>query len=134
MLLTAQHVLRPKAEEEGINAFYYLHGPYVWRGLPPAGIPDSNPGELMYQSLSVQPGGNRVRSFLDIVAPDETPSEEIRRSFMTFVSGNQRNPFPWVGVIGRCWFRANMELALTRIWYREIADLYHAATAARIGG
>ncbi len=35
MYLTAQHVVVTGSTAEGINAFYYSHGPRTWLGLPP---------------------------------------------------------------------------------------------------
>ena len=133
MYLTAQHVVSPSGQGEGINAFYYSHGPYVWEGLPPAGIPDSNPGVLVYQTVAIRQGGNHVRSYLDVVAPDETKWTEIRQSFIAFVSESQRTALPWVGVRGRCFFRIGLELGLVQRWQREIADLYRAVQSVRIG-
>ena len=92
MYLVAQRVLAP-AGTEGINAFCYVHGPYVWQGLPPAGIPDQNPGTLAAQTIVIRPPGNRVRSYLDVVAPDETSWSELRPAFMAFVSEARRQPF-----------------------------------------
>jgi hypothetical protein len=100
MYLVAQHVLSPAGRGEGVNAFCYLHGPdLAWLGVPPEGIPGQNPGVLTAQLISVAPPGNRVRSYLDVIAPDETPQAEIRQSFVTFVSHAQRERFtlPMVG-------------------------------------
>jgi hypothetical protein len=133
MYLTAQRV-RSSAGAEGINSFFYAHGPNAWQGLPPQGIPDRNPGNLVAQSIVVPPPGNRVRSYLDVVAPDETPWSEIRPAFMAVVSEAQRRPFPWSGASGRVLFRLGMEQALAQLWQREIADLYRAAQAVRVGG
>jgi hypothetical protein len=133
MYLTAQHV-RSTAGREGINAFFYQHGPYAWQGLPPQGIPDQNPGALVLQTLAIPPPGNRVRSYLDIVAPDEAGWPEIRPAFMTFVSEAQRGPFPWVGVSGRVFCRVGLEQTLAKQWQRELADLYRAVQTIRIEG
>ena len=133
MYLTAQHV-RSLDGREGINAFHYLHGPHLWQGLPPQGIPDQNPGTLTAQAIVVEPPGNRVRSYLDVVAPDETAWSEIRTGFITFVSEAQRRPFPWLGVSGRCFLRVGLEQSLANQWHREIAELYRAVQAVRIGG
>ena len=134
MYLTAQNVRSPKGVE-GINAFHYSHGAtYAWQGLPPEGIPDKNPGTLVAETINVlPPGGNRVRSYLDVVAPDGTPWSEIRPAFIAFVSEAQRGPFPWIGVSGRVFFRIGIELALAQTWQREIAELYRAVQAVRIG-
>jgi len=67
MYVTAHHVVRPGTNLDRVNAFCYRHGPTIWAGLPPAGIPDENPGELAASSATVAPGGNRVRSYLDII-------------------------------------------------------------------
>ena len=133
MYLTGQHV-RASTGADGINAFHYSHVGRTWEGLPPHGIPDEDPGALVAQTIVVPPPGNRVRSYLDIVAPDVTPWAEIRPAFMSFVAEAQRRRFPWAGVVGRTYFRAGMEQALAANWQREIADLYRAVQAVRIGG
>lgn len=133
MYLSAQRV-RSSGGAEGVNAFHYLHGQYMWQGLPPEGIPDQNPGTLVAQAIAVPPPGNRVHSFLDVVAPDDASWSEIRPAFIAFVSAAQRQPLPWVGVFGRCLFRINMDRDAAQRWSHEIADLYRAAQAVRIGG
>lgn len=110
---------------------FYVHGAYVWDD-PPPGIPDANPGELMNQFTPIPPGGNRVRSYLDVVAPDETRWADIRQGFVAFIGESQRSPLPWQGVRGRCLFRLGMELALAQRWQLEIAELYRAIQAVRI--
>ena len=134
MYLAAQRVRRPTSGEEGVNAFFYKHAGYSWDGLPPDGIPDENPGELVRSTIAVPPPGNRVRSYLDIVAPDETPWTEIRPAFVAFVSEAQAAPMPWTGVVGRCVFRAGMDAALAVGWEAELFGLYGAARAAHVGG
>lgn len=129
MYITAHHVVHPRATDEGINAFCYRHGSYIWVGLPPAGIPDDNPGELAASLLEVPPGGNRVRSYLDIIMPDEVMWGEARRSFITFLSEAQGSDFPWEGVSGRCTFRVGLEQRLAANWQHEIAQLLRAAEA-----
>jgi hypothetical protein len=133
MYLTAQRVRAPRGDE-GINAFFYTHGAVAWSGLPPHGIPDRNPGALVAQTVIVAPPGNRVRSYLDVIAPDETPWTEIRPALISFVSEAQRQPFPWVGVSGRVFLRLGMEQSLAAQWAREIADLYRAVQSVRVGG
>jgi hypothetical protein len=127
MYVTAHHVVRPASTAEGINAFCYRHGPYIWVGLPPAGIPDENPGELAVSSVPIPPGGNRVRSYLDIVMPDEVRWDEVRTAYVAFVSEAQRRDFPWTGVVGRCTFRVGLEQGLAEQWQHELAMLLQAA-------
>jgi hypothetical protein len=125
MYLTAHHVISPSATQEGINAFLYLHQIPTWR-VPPPGIPDQNPGRLIRQSITVAPPGNRVRSYLDVVAPDDANWTEIRQSFIQFVSQVQRERLPWTGVVGRCLFRFGLERSLTPQWQPELHRLYLA--------
>ena len=134
MYLVAHDVRRPSTGQEGINAYCYLHGPYTWE-VPPPGIPDQDPGTLTASRLDVQPpAGNRVRGYLDIVAPDETPTDEIRTNFVRFVAQARGNPLPWIGISGRCLFRFSLDGELAQSWHLHLAQLYHAATAARVGG
>jgi len=134
MYVTAQRVVSPTTSADGINSFIYLHGPYTWHGLPPSGIPEANPGSLVAKQIAVPPPGNRVRSYLDIVAPDETPWAEIRESFFGFVAQAQCQALPWMGLDGRCLFRVGLEMGLANDWQREVARLYRAAEALRIRG
>jgi hypothetical protein len=49
---------------QGINAFLYLHGGDKWF------YPEEDPGTLERSLTTVEPGDNKVLSFLDIVLPD----------------------------------------------------------------
>jgi hypothetical protein len=97
--------------------------------LPPPGIPDQDPGQLVEHHISLPPPGNAVRSYLDVVAPDEVFWPEIRPAFFAFVGQAQRQPFPWQGVFGRCYFRVGMDSGLANAWRRELARLYRALGA-----
>jgi hypothetical protein len=130
MYLTAQHVTHAPSGPAGYNAYYYVHG-YVWDGAPPPQF-RQDPGTLMNQLVPVDPGGNRVRSYLDIICPDDTSWHEIRQSFVTFVSEFQLRPLPWEGVIGRCLFRVGMDFGIARQWQPEIANLYRTVQSVRI--
>jgi len=130
MLLTAQRVEKA-AREQGINAFCNLHGPYDWIE-PPPGIPENNPGQRVNQSIQVSPGGNRVRSYLDIIAPDETPTTEILAAVPRFLESVRATPLPWSGRIGRCTFRFGIELGLLSQWPAEFRALLHAAVLVRV--
>lgn len=129
MYIAAQHVISPATRVEGVNAFYYRHGPNAWSGSPPAEIPDQNPGTLVRHSIVVPPPGNSVRSYQDIVAPDDTTWFEIYQALVTFIPRVQRSPLPWIENVGRCYFRVGMELGLAQDWQRELAALHRAARA-----
>jgi hypothetical protein len=131
MLLTAQRV-RSAAGEEGVNAFCNLHGSFIWEGEPPAGIPESNPGEPANQSIAVPPGGNLVRSYLDVVAPDETSTWEILGAVQQFIVVMRGRHLPWNGTIGRCTIRFGIDLGLEPAWVEEFRRLLVAAMQVRV--
>ncbi len=114
-----------------MNAFLYSHGARTWTARP-TDIPDKEPGTLLVNHIEVLPPGNNVRSYLDIVAPDETPWGEVRIALMDFVGQCQPQPLPWVAQSGRCWFRLNMELGLAHQWHQELSLLYREAQSLRL--
>ena len=65
------------AGKTGINSFLHNHGQLApwpaesWR------LPETDPGKLVRQHIEVDPGGNRVRSYLDVLAPDDATSAEL---------------------------------------------------------
>jgi hypothetical protein len=131
MLLTSQRVKSPDGQE-GINAFCYLHGPYDWAGEPPLGIPDANVGQRVNEQVNLRPGGNKVRSYLDIIAPDETPTSEILASVRPFLGRMRGRALPWVGTVGRTTFRFGLELGLGEKWGAEFGALLDAALQVRV--
>lgn len=123
MYVTAHRVRTPLLVE-GINAYLYAHGGYVWQ-VPPE--PETEPGELVNSMLSVEDvGGNQVRSFLDIVAPEGVWWSELRPRLMQFVNSMRGDRFPWRGVVDGCLFRLGMDRQLARTWQQELAHLYRA--------
>ena len=127
MILTAQHVRSPEGSE-GINAFCRVHGPHEWTDQPPQDLPD---GELVNQNISLSPGGNDVRSYLDIIAPDETPTQEIRKTVVQFIERSRDRSLPWTETIGRCTFRFGVEQGLHVSWHEELRHLLIAALTVR---
>ena len=130
MYLTALRLVRPGTNVEGINAYHYTHGVNEWTSLPRE--PEENPGQLVNQHLSLPAGGNRVRSYLDLIAPDNAPSAEIRQSLLQFALDHEEQAMPWVGRAGRTRFRIGMEQALAQNWSQELAALWGAIQAVRL--
>lgn len=123
MYVTA-HRVRSRSLVEGINAYLYVHGGYLWQ-VPRE--PEVDPGELASSILTVEAvGGNHVRSYLDIVAPDDVWWSELRSKFITFVGSMQHSQFPWRGVVDQCLFRVGMDQQLARTWQHELTHLYKA--------
>ena len=77
MYVSAQRVMNPKTHARGVNLFKYTHGGASWASVPDDYLPDSNPGELIWQDLQLAPPGNRVLSYLDVVAPDTVSRDEL---------------------------------------------------------
>jgi hypothetical protein len=129
MYLTAQRVIAPTTQREGINAFCYRHIGQAWEHLSLADVPQDNPGILQASTISVAPAGNRVRSYLDVVTPDEVRWEEVHAALMEFVAHSQPTPLPWGGQSRTGYFRLGMERTLSPRWQKELAILYRAAQA-----
>ena len=96
------------------------------------GVPDSNPGRRAYEFITVTPGGNRVRSYLDIITPDQTPTSEILATVDEFVRGVREQPLPWVQTIGRCTFRFGLDHGLEDRWGDEFRELLSATLGVRV--
>jgi hypothetical protein len=124
MYLTAQRVISPVTGAEGVNVFAYGHGPYVWHDAPPF-TPEQNPGTLFASSVEPQvpPPGNRVRSYLDILAPDATPREALEVALQVVVTGMPPARLPATATVGSCWFRFSMEEKLAGSWREELRAL-----------
>jgi hypothetical protein len=121
MYLTAQKVVRPRTQETGINAFYHEHGRRSWEAPP---SPDRDPGKLVADRVRIDPPvGNRVRSYVDLVAPDGRPAKEILAAFQKFLAHTKQKPLPWSGTEGSYLFRLGMDAALAKTWRAELAAL-----------
>jgi hypothetical protein len=129
MYVVVQRVVSPATRETGVNVFVYLHAGRRWQ-VPPKDIPGSDPGQLARKSIAVEPNGNRVRSNLDVVAPDDIELPELRAHLMAFVDRCQFEPFPWEGAEGPCVFRLHMVPQLVNAgWGREAKALAAAGAA-----
>lgn len=120
MYACAQRVRRQSNAAEGINAFVSLHGEKSW---PAEGIlPEQDPGVLEYQDLQVVPPiGNRVRSYLDLVAPDGTPPNVLITAALRPPTVVERFPVVWMH--GPVWCRLAVEGALAHGWRQELRAL-----------
>lgn len=88
MYVTAHRVQRADGTE-GINTFLHIHGPILWPAQP-WHMPEQQPGKIIAQEIMVPPGGNRVRAYLDVLAPDGTHpallEQTMYRCWMQLVS------------------------------------------------
>ena len=126
MKLVAQRVMSPATRTQATQAFHYLHGEIVWTGPTPEGL---GHGMLQASRVELPPGGNHVLTYLDIVAPDETPTVAILRAF-TEIYDLERPP-PFVRTIGNCTFSSEMVHAFQLVWRAELIHLYNTAISVR---
>lgn len=132
MKLVAQRVVSqtngPKLT--GVNSLYYRHPNREWLSEPPA---DLGEGELVNRHDQIRPGGNRVRSYLDIVAPDSTPStniENVVRSAARILA-DTRTPLPWAVNHAEIYMEFNLEASLAPQWQIELETLLAHCLAVR---
>jgi hypothetical protein len=127
MYLTAQRVRHVPTGAEGINAFYYFSHVDVWNpAVRPPTIPDQDPGELVHSIITLAPPGNRVRSYLDIVARDLTPASTLRLAFAT-ATNVQPTQLPFFIEVPHGWFRFGAEQAIAPMWRQEFGRLFEWA-------
>jgi hypothetical protein len=127
MYLTAQRVRAPSGQK-GINAFFYLHRRAWLDEPPPEVLPEHNPGELLHKQIEIYPpSGNRVLSYLDIVAPDGTPSTQIIRWSRDLLCRPEELALPWSVVVGDCLIRFDLGESMLPTWNIELGELLRAA-------
>ena len=77
MYATAQRV-KDQCGAEAIHAFMYLHDrPEFPFPADPFEVPLRVPGRLVRKDVSLKLGGNDVRSYVDVVAPDGSWSDDL---------------------------------------------------------
>lgn len=100
MYVTAQRVISPVSGMRGVNVYLYAHGPIV---LPQT--PEANPGTLVWHDLQLAPPGNRVLSYLDIMASDAMPLENLRGYLVSLKHSMVENGNPSTAIWGPLWIR-----------------------------
>jgi hypothetical protein len=133
MRLVAQRVVSPKGAT-GINAFCYLHGSNVWLAEPPPEIA-SHPGNLVNSQIEVKPPGNRVRSYLDLLAPDDSPNRKLAADVRDIINLYEKAPVPPLPLVVSCGdaritFNAEFQIAVA--WRVEIEILAGRALSVRV--
>ncbi len=131
MRLVAQRVVRPSDQASGINAYCYLHPGRTWLDEPPS---DLGRGLMSGSLIEVAPPrGNRVRSYLEITAPDTSTDPVIGRLVLSGadVLADTHEPLPWRLVHGDATFDYNLEAALAPHWSVELRILLGYALEAR---
>lgn len=126
MHLTAQRV--GHGALQGVNAFLYGHGRDI-SGEDPVALLEGDPGTLLLRMVEVEPGGNPVRSYLDVVFPDQATRPQIEAILDRIAHIDQPDRFPTVLRLGPAAAQVNMELRLVPVWRDELAELGEVARA-----
>jgi hypothetical protein len=122
MYVTA-HLVRANSGDEGINGFLHHHGAdFAWPA-DPAALPDAQPGAIVARRIDLPPGGNRVRAYLDVVAPDGTPRAALDQALAAFTRDLAERRNPTVFTAGDVAIRFGVELGLERIRDHQLAML-----------
>ena len=133
MYITAQRVISEEGQQ-GINTFYYLHRPN--KQPKPAtfsdvlSVDEGNTGKLIKDQVEVKPGGNRVKSYLDIVAPDTMDAKSIIAALEKFKKEiNQSRMGPIISLANRIGLRFSAEIEMYKILGDEYDTLKDRAVA-----
>lgn len=127
MYLTAHHV-KARNGSVGINAYFSRHSHadelrIDWNRLDIAQIADEIGGETVVQSIEIQPGGNSVLSYLDVVAPENTDPGFIADSLRVFEYYVKEGRFPAVMATARIGLRFGVIIGLQRLAVAEFRRL-----------
>lgn len=128
MYVTA-HLVRSRSGDEGINGFLHHHGAdFSW---PPdaADLPDTTPGTIALRRIDLPPGGNQVRAYLDVLAPDGTPRAQLGQAMAAFARDLPERRNPTVFVLGTVTIRFGVEPGLERIRALQLDMLAQVALA-----
>ncbi len=126
MYLAAQRV-EDKRKRRGLNAFAHRHDQRGWPD-DAASLPETDPGRLVPWAsiVRVPPGGNRVVSYLDVLAPEDAGSREIKQvlDVLDRDLGERKNPTTFR--LGRITVRFGADPQLTADREVEYGSLHGA--------
>ena len=126
MLLTAQRVT--DGQRQGVNAFLYWHGRDILADDPFA-LLDADPGTLQLRMVELDPGGNRVRSYLDLVIADQATRAQVEVALDILQRAPRPDAVPALVHAGGGAARISMDAGLAPIWQEEVAELVQVARA-----
>lgn len=115
MYVTA-HAVVDRDGREGLNAFRHYHGDeFVWPS-DASTLPDVTPGKLDPSATrtEIRPGGNAVRAYLDVVAPDGTPNVRLFDALDALATDLDERRNPTVFELGKVTIRFGVQISLER--------------------
>jgi hypothetical protein len=127
--LTAQRVVSPRGLGQGVNSFRYQQHRAPIPGASLLGSIDRDPGTLTSRSVVLPPPGNNVRSYVDIVVPDDATEDQLAEWIEDFIrSVLPDQPMPWSRETGHHAIRFLCERSLALVWDQEVRFLSGATT------
>ena len=133
MYVTAQRVFAPATGKAGINVFLHAHQPgelpHPLDLATARRVAESCPGKQVAQVLGLRPGGNRILSYLDIIAADDEPPATIGQA-LTAIAEDASVGWPKVPLE---WLAAGVAIrfeAVTGLYEQNHAEFKALAEAA----
>jgi hypothetical protein len=74
-------------------------------------------------SIGLRPGGNRVRAYLDVLAPDNTSIAEVDEALSTLLADLGQRHNPTVFSVGHVTVRFGVEIALEERRHQTFEEL-----------
>jgi hypothetical protein len=117
MYLTSQRVYSASRKKAGINTFLYRHGDQEFPGMRwdrprLERVADERVGTRAAEHVEIGPGGNRVLSYVDIVAADSTPIAEVEEALRVFGETFSPDALPETRLLGSIAVRFGAEFGL----------------------
>jgi hypothetical protein len=122
MYVTA-HLVLSKSGEEGINAFLHLHGAEFPWPEDAAPLADEAPGKIMRRRVDLPPGSNRVKAYLDVLAPDKTTREQLEAAIAALARDLGERVNPTVFVHGDVTIRFGVQVGLVPLRNEQLHTL-----------
>ena len=121
-MYVATHLVR-RGQREGINAFLHEHPDDLEWPENAAGLADEHPGKLTRRRTDIEPGGNPVRAYLDMLAPNGTSTKELTEAIEALRRDlhERRNPTSFVH--GKVTIRFGVEIALEKLREEQLSML-----------
>jgi hypothetical protein len=129
MYLTAHRVVANN--KNGINIFLHLHTngeqPVMNSISTIALVAEKNTGTIVDDNCDLLPGGNRVKSYVDIVANDNISQDDIKNAINAVKTKISSVELPFQEIISSVGIRFGAEIGLYDMIVQEYDDLTNAA-------
>lgn len=124
MYITAHRVTRDTSDHT--NAFIHVHGSDFPWPTDASGLPETDPGQNLetLRHIELPPGGNRVRSYLDVLAPDDTAWSVLDNALHALAQDIDQRLNPAIFKYGPVTVRFGVDFGLTPSRRAELTRLH----------